>query len=50
MTPDEILSHPARILSQSQREDYFEHGYTSAQSLVPNDILDELVAVTDGFV
>ena len=50
MTPEEILSHPARILTQAQREHYFEHGYVGVQSLVPRDVLDELIAVTQEFV
>ena len=50
MTPEEILSFPARILTQSQREHYFTHGYVGVQSLVPKDILSELVAVTNEFV
>ncbi len=49
MTPDQILSYPARVLTQSQREHYFEHGYIGVQSLVPKDTLDELIAVTDAF-
>ena len=50
MTPEEVLSHPARALTQAQREHYFDHGYISVQSLVPADTLDELVAVTNDFV
>jgi ectoine hydroxylase len=50
MTPEEILLHPARLLSQEQREHYFEHGYVGVDSLVPADILSELVNVTKEFV
>jgi len=50
MTPDEILSHPARALTQKQREHYFEHGYVGVDDLVPADTLAELVSVTDEFV
>jgi ectoine hydroxylase len=50
MTPEEILSHPARVLTQSQREHYFEHGFVGAESLVPKDILSGLQAVTNDFV
>ena len=35
MTPEEILSHPARVLTQAQREHYFERGYIGVESLVP---------------
>ena len=50
MTPEEILSHPPRILTQAQREHYFEYGYVGVESLVPAGILAELVGVTNGFV
>ena len=50
MKPEDILSHPARVLSQSQREHYFKHGYVGVESLVPADIINELVAVTEEFV
>ena len=50
MTPEEILSYPARVLTQAQREHYFEHGYVGVESLVPEDILCELQAVTNEFV
>ncbi len=50
MTPEEILAHPARVLTQAQREHYFEHGYVGVESLVPAETLQELVAVTERFV
>jgi len=50
MTPEQILAHPARVLTQSQREHYFEHGFVGVESLVPQDILKELIEVTNGFV
>ena len=50
MTPDEILAHPARVLTQTQREHYFERGYVAVESLVPADTLAELTAATNGFV
>ncbi len=50
MTPDLILSYPPRILTQAQREHYFEHGYVGVDSLVPAAILAELVGVTNEFV
>ncbi len=49
MTPEEILAHPPRILTQMQREHYFEHGYVGIESLVPSDILDELANVAREF-
>ena len=50
MTPEEILNHPARVLTPAQREHYFEKGYVGVESLVPADIIAELNAVTSEFV
>lgn len=50
MTPEQILSHPPRVLTQDQREHYFEHGYVGVEGLVPAATVDELVAVTESFV
>ena len=50
MSPEEILSHAPRILSQEQREHYFEKGFVGVQSLIPADLLAELAAVTKDFV
>lgn len=35
MTPAKILSHAPRILTQAQREFYFEQGYVKAESVIP---------------
>ena len=32
MTPEEILSYPAKILTQEQREHHFEYGYVGKWS------------------
>lgn len=50
MTPEEILTQPARVLTQAQREFYFEQGYLCIESLVPKETVDEMVAITDEFV
>ena len=50
MKPEEILSYPARVLSQAQREHYFDRGYLGAENLIPDDVLTELSTVTDSFV
>ena len=50
MTPEDILSHPARVLTQAQREHYFEYGFVGVESLVPGETLRELIAVTEEFV
>ena len=33
MKPVAVLSHPARVLTQEQREDYFSNGYVAVESL-----------------
>jgi ectoine hydroxylase-related dioxygenase (phytanoyl-CoA dioxygenase family) len=50
MTPEAILSHAPRVLSQKQRESYFENGYLLVESLIPADVVDRLNEVTSGFV
>ncbi|MEM7211577.1 MAG: phytanoyl-CoA dioxygenase family protein [Pseudomonadota bacterium] len=50
MTPEEILSYPARVLTQAQREKYFNDGFVCVEEIVPADTLAELQAVTAGFV
>ncbi len=50
MTPEDVLSHSPRVLTQSQREHYFEHGYVGVERLVPGDVLAEVQAVTNEFV
>ena len=39
MTPEEVLSHPPRILSQKQREAYFEDGYLLLERIIPDEIV-----------
>ena len=50
MIADEILAQPARVLSQSDRERYFERGYLCVPDVIPASLMAELTAVTDEFV
>jgi ectoine hydroxylase-related dioxygenase (phytanoyl-CoA dioxygenase family) len=50
MTPEEILSHPARLLTQAQRESYFENGYVLAERVIPEALVVRLRAITDEMV
>lgn len=50
MTPEEILSHAPRVLTQAQREKYFTDGFVSVEEIVPADTLAALQAVTTEFV
>ena len=49
MTPEEILAHPARVLTEAQREKYFTDGFVSVEEIVPPDTLAELQRVTAEF-
>ena len=49
MTPEEILAHPARVLTEAQREKYFTDGFVSVEEIVPADTLTELQRVTAEF-
>ena len=50
MTPEQILKHPAQVLSQAQREHYFEHGYVMVEGLLPDAVIDSLNELTDDYV
>ena len=50
MTPEDILKVPAKVLSQSQRESYFEDGYLLVKSFIEQDWLDKLRAAIDAQV
>ena len=50
MTPEQILEYPARVLSQTQRESYFEQGYLCVQSFAESEWLSELLRITAAFV
>lgn len=47
MTPEQVLSHPARVLTQAQRESYFEKGYLLVERAIGDDWLKRLRAATD---
>lgn len=50
MTPEDILSHPSRVLTRNQREFYFEHGYVNVEGAISREWLDRLRAVSDEMV
>ncbi len=47
MTPEEVLKRAPKVLSQRQREQYFDQGYLVLESLVTEDWLRRLRAATD---
>lgn len=44
MTPEDILSHEPRVLSQKQREFYFENGYLLVEKIISDEWLERLNA------
>lgn len=50
MTPEQILSVPARVLDQRQRERYFDEGYLLLERIVPDEWLTRLRAATDELI
>lgn len=50
MKPEQILACPPRVLTQEQREFYFERGYVSVESLVSDEWLERLREVTAEFI
>ncbi len=42
MTPEEILAHPPGVLSQAQRESFFEAGYLVLERIIDDGWLDRL--------
>ena len=45
-----ILEQPATVLTQEQREFYFENGYLLVEKVVPQEWVDRMIAVTNEFV
>ena len=50
MKPERILARAPKLLSQAEREFYFENGYLLLQDLIQGDELARLQEVTRGFV
>ena len=50
MTPEEVLSQKPRILTQKQREKYFEDGYILVEKLLPDSWIERLRAATEAMV
>ncbi len=46
MTPEDILSHPARVLTPEQRRYYFDNGYVVAEGAIGRPWLDRLRAAS----
>ena len=49
MTPEQILSHPPRVLDARQRESYFENGFVAVERLIDEEWLARLRGVAAEF-
>src|SRR5215831_5822263 len=47
MTPEQILSIKPKVLTQKQREYYFENGYLLLEKFLPDSWIERLRATTD---
>ncbi len=50
MTPEAILAHPPRVLTQAQRTEYFARGYLAVPRLVGGEWLRRLVELSNAFL
>jgi hypothetical protein len=50
MTPEQVLAHKPRVLSQAQREFYFNEGYLLLPEILPAEWIARLRAATDELV
>jgi ectoine hydroxylase len=50
LTPEQVLSHPPRVLSQKQREFYFSEGYLLLEKIIPQEWIERLRAATEELV
>jgi hypothetical protein len=50
MTPEQVLSQPPRVLTQTQREFYFTEGYLLLPKVLPAEWIQRLRAATDELI
>ena len=50
MTPEQVLAHPPKVLTQKQRESYFRDGYLLLERFVPDDWLATLRGLSERFI
>jgi ectoine hydroxylase len=46
MTPEQVLSYKPNVLTQRQRESYFESGYLLLERIIPTEIIERLRRAT----
>ncbi len=50
MSPEDILKVPAKVLSQADRESYFEKGYLLVEGFIEKEWLEKLRGAVDSFI
>lgn len=50
MTPEQILSHNPVVLTQQQRQFYFDNGYLLVERIVPQELVERLIDLTNEMV
>jgi ectoine hydroxylase len=50
MTPEQVLAITPKVLTQKQRESYFENGYILLEKLLPDDWIARLRQATEEMV
>ena len=50
MTPEQVLAHPPKVLTQAQREAYFRDGYLLLERFVSDDWLATLRGLSEHFI
>ena len=50
MTPNEIRSYPTRVLTEAQREFYFDNGYLLLEGIIGDEWIERLRAASDEFI
>ena len=50
MYPDRVNDHVPKVLTQAQRDFYFDNGYVLLESIVPIETIERLRAVTEAMV
>lgn len=50
MNPDQILKHPAKVITEAQRRSYFEDGFLLLERAIPPNMLERLRAASNELV
>ena len=50
MSPEDVLAHPSRVLSQAQRESYFNDGYLLAHAVIAQSWVERLLGASQALL